>query len=44
MKDKGQMDVFSALIDKYVDALLQIADKYEKTEAHNTQIASSRNY
>lgn len=44
MKDKGQMETFSTLIDKYVDTLLQIADKYEKAEAHNTQIASSRNY
>lgn len=44
MKDKGQMDNFYNLIEKYVDALLQIAAQYEKAESNNTEIASSRNY
>ena len=44
MKDKGQMDSFSTLIDRYVEVLLQIAQQYEKTEVANTEIANSRNY
>ena len=44
VRDKGQMDNFNTLIERYVDALLQIAQQYEKAEAHNTEIAGSRNY
>lgn len=44
MRDKGQMDNFNALIERYVEALLQIAQQYERAEASNTQIAGSRNY
>ncbi|MGN0621787.1 MAG: WXG100 family type VII secretion target [Porcipelethomonas sp.] len=43
-RDKSQMDEFYNLIVKYADALNQIADKYDKAEAANQQIASSRTY
>lgn len=42
MQDKGKMDAFSTLVDQYVEVLLQIAAEYEKAEAQNTQIASTR--
>ncbi len=43
-KDKSQMTAFSALIDKYVAALLEIAAKYEKAEAQALELASTRTY
>ncbi|MBP5384423.1 MAG: WXG100 family type VII secretion target [Lachnospiraceae bacterium] len=44
MKDRGQMDAFHGAIAQYVQALLNIAAKYEEAEAKNTQIASTRSY
>lgn len=42
--DKGQMDKFSNLIDRYIVTLQEIAKQYSKTEASNAEIARSRNY
>ena len=42
--DKQQMDVFHQLIAQYVQALLEIAARYEQAEARNREIASARNY
>ncbi len=42
--DKEQMNVFIALIRQYVAALLEIAQRYEETEARNAEIAASRSY
>lgn len=44
MHDKQCMDAFKAAIDRYVQALEQIAQNYEKAEAQNTQTATSRSY
>lgn len=44
VKDKGQMDKFNTLIDNYIQALNDIAAKYEQTEAANAELAGSRNY
>ena len=43
-KDKEQMNVFIALIRKYVDALLEIAQRYEEAEAKNAELAAARSY
>lgn len=43
-RDKGQMEVFHGLINQYIQALLEIAARYEQAEAKNTEIAGSRNY
>ena len=43
-RDKQQMDVFHQLIAQYVQALLEIAARYEQAEARNREIASARNY
>lgn len=43
-KDKGQMDVFSQLIDQYVMALNEIAQKYDEAEQRATELATARNY
>lgn len=42
--DKMQMDNFHVLIERYAEALLAIAAKYEQAEAMNTETASTRNY
>lgn len=42
--DKGQMDIFSQLIDKYVEALYLIAQKYEEAEQRAMELATARNY
>lgn len=42
--DRLQMDNFRILIERYVEALLTIAAKYEQAEAMNTETASARNY
>jgi hypothetical protein len=38
------MDVFHHLISQYVQALLEIAARYEQAEARNREIASARSY
>ena len=43
-RDKQQIDVFHLLIAQYVQALLEIAARYEQAEARNREIASARNY
>jgi len=43
-RDRQQMDVFHQLISQYVQALLEIAARYEQAEARNREIASARNY
>lgn len=43
-RDKSQMDVFSSLIDEYVGALLDIAQKYEEAERRAVELAASRSY
>lgn len=42
--DKAQMQNFKQAIDKYVDALEQIAASYEKAEAANITTATTRKY
>ncbi|MCR4789422.1 MAG: WXG100 family type VII secretion target [Lachnospiraceae bacterium] len=44
MSDKEQMGVFINLIKQYVEALLNIAQRYEEAEARNSELASVRNY
>ena len=44
MKDKEQWETFSNTITEYVNALNQIAEKYERAEATNTQTATTRSY
>ena len=44
LKDCRQMDVFSELVSKYVQALLEIAQRYEQAEARNAELAGSRSY
>lgn len=44
LRDRQQMDVFYRLIEQYVQALLEIAARYEQAEARNREIASARNY
>lgn len=43
-RDQSQMDEFHGLIGLYVQALLQIAAKYEQAEARNVELASGRTY
>ncbi len=44
LRDRQQMDVFHQLIGQYVQALLEIAARYEQAEARNREIAAARNY
>ena len=44
MNDRQQMDVFYGLIAQYVQALLEIAARYEEAEARNREIAAARRY
>jgi WXG100 family type VII secretion target len=44
IKDKGQMDQFHQVIERYIEALLIIAAKYEEAENKNIATASTRNY
>lgn len=44
MKDKEQMDVFIRLIEEYVEALMEIARRYEEAEAKNAELAANRSY
>lgn len=43
-RDSQQMDAFFRLINQYIQALLEIAKRYEQAEARNAQTASSRTY
>ncbi len=43
-KDKSQMDAFHALIGQYVEALLEIAQRYEEAERRAAELAAARNY
>ncbi|BCN29971.1 WXG100 family type VII secretion target [Anaeromicropila herbilytica] len=42
--DKVQMDNFYNAIEKYIQSLLTIAQKYEQAEQANTETAKTRNY
>lgn len=44
LQDKEQMNVFIMLIRQYVDALLEIARRYEEAEARNAELAAARSY
>ena len=44
LRDCEQMDVFKALIEEYVNALLEIAQRYEEAEKRNAELASARSY
>jgi len=44
MQDKSQMDVFNQLIDRYVEALNEIAAKYEEAERRAAELAANRSY
>lgn len=43
-RDRQQMDAFYQLIGQYVQALLEIAARYEEAEARNREIALARKY
>lgn len=43
-RDKGQMDVFANLIEQYVAALTEIAQRYEEAEMRATELATARTY
>lgn len=42
--DRQQMETFYQLIGQYIQALLEIAARYEEAEARNREIASARKY
>lgn len=44
LRDRQQMNVFEQLIARYVQALLEIAVRYEQAEARNREIAAARKY
>lgn len=44
LRDRQQMDVFHKLISLYVQALLEIAARYEQAEERNREIAAARTY
>lgn len=44
LRDRQQMGIFNQLISQYVQALLEIAARYERAEERNREIAASRNY
>lgn len=44
LRDRQQMDVFIQLIDRYIQALLEIANRYEQAENRNREIAAARKY
>ncbi len=43
-RDKGQMDQFHQAIERYIEALLIIAAKYEEAEKRNISTAATRTY
>lgn len=44
LRDRQQMDAFCQLIGQYIQALLEIAARYEEAEARNREIAAARKY
>lgn len=44
IRDKGQMESFHGAIERFIEALLIIAAKYEEAESRNTATASTRTY
>lgn len=44
MRDKSQMDTFSQLIDRYVETLMEIAQRYEEAERRAAELAMNRSY
>ncbi len=44
IRDRQQMEAFYQLIVQYVQALLEIAARYEQAEARNREIAATRSY
>ncbi|MDD6492934.1 MAG: WXG100 family type VII secretion target [Firmicutes bacterium] len=44
LRDRQQMETFHGLIEQYVQALLEIAYRYEQAENRSREIASARNY
>lgn len=44
LRDRQQMDAFTQLIAEYVQALLEIAVRYEQAENRNREIAAARKY
>ena len=44
LRDRQQMEAFHQLIEQYVQALLEIAVRYEQAESRNREIASATNY
>lgn len=44
MRDRQQMDAFVQMINQYVQALLEIAVRYEQAENRNREIAAARSY
>ena len=43
-KDSQQMDAFYRLINQYIQAMLEIAARYEQAEVRNAQTAAARTY
>lgn len=43
-RDSRQMEIFHGLMNQYVQALLEIAQRYEQAEARNAEIAGTRKY
>ena len=44
LRDRQQMDAFILLIERYIQALLEIANRYEQAENRNREIAAARKY
>lgn len=44
LRDRQQMDAFCQLIGQYIQALLEIAARYEEAEARNREMAMARKY
>ncbi len=44
MQDRQQMNAFEQLINQYIQALLEIAVRYEQAESRNREIAAARKY
>ena len=44
LRDRQQTDAFCQLIGQYVQALLEIAARYEEAEARNREMAMARKY
>lgn len=44
LRDRQQMEAFMQLIAEYIQALLEIAARYEQAENRNREIAAARKY